>query len=392
MNIVLRHLILLLAIGFTSHACYSIEIPEGSTAFELDGHIFINGSVNGVPATFIYDSGSDNLYLDSDYLASSALSKMPFAKAKANIAGAGNSKGASVPLIIDALKLQIGAKKAEATLSPVIGLKDIVGRKADAMIGNGILLDMPLEINYGKGYIKQHPKLDAAITHGYTKIPLEIIGNRLYVNGTIMVDGGTNVKGLFQIDTGSGGSVILSANAMKVLKTAKLNLIRSKTLSAGIGGSSENVDFRVNGVCFFDTIPDVMVSASLNSQGAFAGEKYKGVIGNKILALYDLIIDKGAKTLYLKRNGSQSGSLDHLPPLGLSITDRTDVNDGWTVNRIYEDLPASQAGISLGDIILEVDDKPVTDISSPHKFLNESKTPIILKVKKTDGSTNSISF
>lgn len=376
----------LFAICFASLVSYPIEPHDGTMAFELDGHIFLNGSINGRPATFVYDSGSDNLYLDSDYLSNSELSKKPLAKANAHIAGAGNSKGETVPLILDALHLQLGAKNCDASLTPVIGLKDIVGRKADAMIGNGILLDMPLEINYGQGYMKQHPKLDDAITEGYAKIPLEVKGNRVYVDCAITFNDNCKVKGLFQIDTGSGGSVILSANATKDLDLADLNSTRSQTLNAGIGGSSENINVLASNVCLFDSIPDVMVSASLNTQGALAGEKFKGVIGNKILSLYDLIIDKGSKMLYLKRNGNQIARLGQLPALGFSIMDRTDKNEGWIVNRIYEGMPASQAGVSLGDIILEIDGKSAKAIPSPHQYLNDCTVPIDLKVKKPDGT------
>ena len=132
----------------------SAEIPEKAIPFILDSHVYIQGVLaDSVPVSLIYDTGADRLYMDKDYMDLSSFGKLPFRKGKAKMGGAGNDGLQTVTIIVDTIPLQMGSVVYKEHITPIINLREILGRHTDGMIGNNAVFGRPLLVNYTDGYL-----------------------------------------------------------------------------------------------------------------------------------------------------------------------------------------------------------------------------------------------
>ena len=145
----------------------SAEVPEKALPFILDSHVYIQGTVmDTIPVSLIYDTGADRLYMDKDYVELSSFGKLPFRKGNAKMGGAGNDGAKTIPIIIDPITLKMGDVIYNEKITPIINLREILGRHADGMIGNNAVFDNPLMVNYSDGYLLPLDSLTPSMLDG----------------------------------------------------------------------------------------------------------------------------------------------------------------------------------------------------------------------------------
>lgn len=366
----------------------SAEIPEGAIPFILDSHVYIQATLcDTVPVSIIYDSGADRLYLDKDYMALSDLEKQPFRKGKARMGGAGNDGAQTIPIIIDEIPMTMGKVVHKEKITPIINLREIIGRWTDGMIGNNAVFNRSLIINYSGGYLLPVDDITPDMLKEYTKIPAQFNDNRIDIEGELRIDSVQTLKGTFRLDIGCGSTVILTHAALKKLNLEAKPKVRSYYSAYGVGGDGTDINFRADSFAFLDTLTNIVISASQNDRGALSERNHLGVFGNDIISHYDWIIDAPHNTIYAKRNGNLKDDYRHSTKTGLGYTDRTDICDGWIVSALYEKSKAKNAGFEIGDIILSVNDRPVKDISWEEQRNGLHLTgPTKYQVRKADGS------
>lgn len=374
--------------SFLSLKCND-NISEGTIPFIFDRHLYLKITLNDtISATIIYDTGADFLYLDEDYLKLNNLQDAFGKKGFAKMGGAGNSDPQRVTIFIDPVKINFGNINYRNKITPVIKLRDILGRHTDGLLGNTHILSSALEINFSNRYIKQLKEpLSEKFLDKYTKLEARFEKNRIDVKAKLEIDSTNTVEGWFRVDLGSGGSVSLTNEI-----TSSLNLDRTpkayfETQAGGIGGGSEEILLRAKKLCMADTIENIVIKCSLNKKGALSSDKpYLGLIGNKIWSLYDIILDPANSSVYVKRN-NESGIYSQSSTTQMEVFDRTDICDGWIINGLYKDGIAEQAGLEIGDIIIAINDRPVKEIT-----WEEQRKGIVLKgktkytVKKKNGN------
>lgn len=367
----------------------SAEIPEKAIPFILDSHVYIQGTVmDTIPVTLIYDTGADRLYMDKDYMDLSAFGKLPFNKRKAKMGGAGNKGAKTIPIIIDPITLNLGNVAYQEHITPIINLREILGRHTDGMIGNNAMFDRPLLVNYAEGYLLSLDSLTASTIDGYSKLPAKFNDNRIDVECELTIDSLQSVKGLFRLDLGCGSTIVLTNSTLKGLDLNGKPQAECYYSNMGVGGDGTDVIFRAESFRFLDEIHNVVASASYNTKGALSGRPYAGIIGNDILCHYDLIIDASDNALYARRNNNTDNSYQRSSTIQMGYIDRTDITDGWIVSSMYKGGIAQQAGFDIGDIILSINGRPVKDISweEQRKGLGLSGLTTF-EVKKKNGET-----
>lgn len=380
---------LLLGVIVAAITTASASIPENAIPFILDSHVYIQGTLaDTIPVSLIYDTGADRLYLDKDYMQLSAFGKLPLKKGKARMGGAGNDGAKTVDIIINPLTLQTGSVRHTETITPIINLREILGRHTDGMIGNNALWTKPLIINYTEGYLLPVDAVTPNMTEGYVRLPAQFNDNRIDIECELRVDSSQTLKGTFRLYLGCGSTIILT-NATRT----KLNLNNKDQAvcyysNMGVGGDGTDVNFRADSFKMLDELTDVVVSASYNTQGALSDRNHLGIIGNEILCHYDLIIDAPGKAIYAKRNSNTDTSYQKSSTLQMGYVDRTDICDGWIVNSLYENGISQAVGFEIGDIILEINNRSVKAISwdEQRKGL-ELKGETTFKVQKKNGET-----
>lgn len=339
-------------------------VPDGAIPFVLDSHIYIQATIaDSVPVSLIYDTGADRLYLDKDFMEQSYFGKLPLKKGNAKMGGAGNNGIQTVPIIIDPIIVTMGNVEHNETITPLINLREILGRHTDGMIGNNAVFNKPLIINHTDGYLMQFEKLTDDMLAGYTKLPANFNDNRIDIDMELRIDSAQTVKGAFRLDLGCGSTVILTNETL-----GKLNLDGKRTADCyysnmGVGGDGSDVNFRAESLRFLDDWDDIVISASYNTEGALSDRPHVGIIGNEILRHYDLIIDAPNESVYARRNSDDNTDYQHSSKTQMGYLDRTDICDGWIVSSIYDKGIAQKAGFEIGDVIISINNRPVKDIT-----------------------------
>lgn len=363
-------------------------IPEGAIPFIFDRHLYFQCTLNDtIPVTLIYDTGADFLYLDQDYLKLNNLQNAFGRKGRAKIGGAGNSGPQSVEIFIEPVKIHCGDMEYQNKITPIIKLRDILGRHTDGLLGNTHLLTSPLEINFSEGYIKQLKKpFKDDLLDNYIKLDARFEKNRIDVKAKLQIDEKNTLEGWFRMDLGCGSSISLTNEAASSLNIDDIPKAYFRTQAGGIGGGSDQFIIRAAQFCMTDTLKDIVIDYSVNEKGALSfGKPYLGLIGNKIWSLYDIVLDPENSSVWVKRNKNKGvymqSSVTHMETF-----DRTDIYEGWIVNGLYKGGIAEKAGIEIGDIIITINNRPVKEITweEQRKGLNLNGE-VEYTVKKADG-------
>lgn len=194
------------------------------------------------------------------------------------------------------------------------------------------------------------------------------------------------VKGCFLMDLGSGGSVSLTQETSSSLRIDHLSRVRFSNQAGGKGGDTENYTLRAETFCMADTPKNLVVDCSLNTKGALStGRQYKGIIGNEIWSVYDIVLGLVHSAVWVKRNSNEEtftlSSTNHMV-----YVDRTDGTDGWIVNGLCRGGIAEKTGIELGDVIIAINNRPVKDITWAEQREGLGlKGETVYTVKKKDG-------
>ena len=344
-----------------SHA----SIPGGTIPFIFDSHLYLQVRLNDtIPVTIIYDTGADFLYLDEDYLKLNNLQNAFGKKGIARMGGAGNNEPQSVDIFIEPVKIHCGELDYQNKITPVIKLRDILGKHTDGLLGNTHLLNTPLEINFSESYIKQLKEpLSADSLDRYHKLEARFKDNRIDVKANLQIDSANTVEGWFRMDLGCGSTIILTNETASAFNFMDVPKAYFRTQAGGIGGGSEEVTIRAAKFCMVDTLENIVIDYSLNEKGALSSDRpYIGIIGNEIWSLYDIVLDPVSSSVWVKRNENQ-GTYAQSSVTHMVTGDRTDICGGWIVNGLYKGGVAEQAGIEIGDIIVAINNRPVKEIT-----------------------------
>lgn len=303
--------------------------------------------------------------------------------------GAGNGGPQLTEIFIDPVKIHCGALEYQNRITPIIALRDILGRHTDGLLGNTHLLRSPLEINFSEGYmLPLKAPVPTERLADYVKLEARFENNRIDIRARLQIDDKNTLDGWFRMDLGCGSTVILTNEAASTLNLGELPKACFRTQAGGIGGASEEVIIRAAQFRMADTLENLVMKYSLNEKGALSSDKpYLGLIGNEIWSLYDIILDPANASVWVKRNADK-GTYMQSSVTHMAAFDRTDICDGWVVNGLYRDGIAEKAGIEIGDIIIAINGRPVKDIpwEEQRKGL-DLQGETIYTVKKADGRT-----
>lgn len=365
-------------------------VPDGAIPFIFDGHLYLKSTLNDtIPVTVIYDTGADFLYLDEDYLRLNNLQYAFGKKGKARMGGAGNGEPEQIDIFVSPVKIHCGEQEYQNKITPIIKLRDILGKYTDGILGNTHLLKTPLEINFSESYIRQlREPLLADLLDNYTKLDARFEDNRINVKAKLQIDGKNTLEGWFRMDLGSGSSITLTNETASTLNLTDVPKAYFYTQAGGIGGGSDDVTIRAAKFCMTDTLENLVIDYSLNEKGALSFDRpYIGIIGNEIWSLYDIVIDPANSSVWVKRNNDR-GTYYKSSTTHMAYVDRTDICDGWIVNGLYKGGIAEQAGIEVGDTIIAINNRPVKKITweEQRKGLG-LKGKTTYTVKKKDGKT-----
>lgn len=323
--------------------------PLAIIPFEMDGaHILVYGSVNGseqIPFTF--DTGGSTSLIDTEKAKDIGL----------EISGKTQGLGASGPIDFNyslGNTLVIGDLVFEQSMFVTTSLAQLrdFGSKTYGVLGYQEISKYVIKIDYEKKKLTFYDKDQYSYDGKGMKIPIGLEMQIPSITCTLQLADGTNVTGSFLIDTGA--ALYGSMNTPSVIKyKAVESLAKSYEIeAAGASGNFKMTSGRIGSLSLgnetFDDLPFTFNSAT---SGALASSSYVGIIGNRIMRRYNIVLDYSRKKLILEPNVFH---MEKYKVNASGILTTTNSEGRLVVKEIIKGSPADRAGIKTDDIITSV--------------------------------------
>ena len=240
-------------------------------------------------------------------------------------------------------------------------MSEYEGRPVGGVLGMDLLQNFVIRLDYIHQTIEFIDPKSFSGEVPANAVTLEVKRLRPYVEAGIADRTDGFATGNFLVDTG-GGTISLSSGFISAHPQLDLRS-RGKSNIGGAAGGFEATSALCHGlelgkstltdVPFFITSGDPVRANSSNAGG---------LMGNAIWERFDLVLDFPDKKLFLNPNANFDAPFKHnLYGFGLKTTG-ADLSQ-MVVCDLSPHSPAAQAGVKLGDVLLQVDATPTTSLN-----------------------------
>lgn len=342
----------------------NVEFAAGRSAlnipFEFEfNQIVLRVRVNeSAPLRFLFDTGAGASLLSARRAAAFNLKKADNVTAR----GVGGDVEGSLAKGVSLGVPGVTALNQRLVLLP-IDFPFCEARDIEGIIGYDFIKEFVVEINYEAHTIS----LFDPATYQYRARGEElrlVIDETPRVRMSIALPGQAPIEGLFEVDTGSDGTITVNSpfvNRHALLKALSAQVANNER---GLGGESKRVDARLDHMQLGRfRIAAPLVGFSLDAQGAMAAADNDGPIGNEILRRFKVTIDYSRQRMMLEPN-SHLGDPFESDMSGISIDAEGKDCRIFKVAEVSEKSPAALAGILAGDEIVAIDGKAANQFTS----------------------------
>jgi hypothetical protein len=333
----------------------ALKIP-----FELTGNlILLQGRLNdSEPSWFILDTGATDTVIDSQ------LAKTLGLKAVGRTVGTG-SAGTATATIFKGTSLNLqNIEASNLTLYglPIDFLSAPLGRKVSGVIGNDILKQLVLEIDYASQALNFYEPENYQYSGAGDIVPI-IIEGYPFIRARITLAWRRIIEGKFEIDSGSTGAITF--NTPFVNRNRLLDSVPKSNQSrlGGVGGSAVAFSGRLKSMSLGSfQLENLIARFSRARRGDDASAKYDGLIGGDILRRFKVVFDYSRRRMILEPN-SQFSEPYESDMSGLDLATEGDDFSVVVVNEVENGSPAAEGGIQDEDIITAIDGHPVKELT-----------------------------
>jgi hypothetical protein len=330
-----------------------LVFPNGQRAVEvpfeaMSGHLFVRVMLDGRgPFRMLFDAGGANI----------------LTKETAQLL-AGEGKPVPKSLLVNTTSIngvdltgqRYTVADIEGFLRRVEGLDDVAG-----VLGLEWFVRMPVKIDYARSRLTFYDPASFKYAGTGTRVPIATRGRLPLVSGSI--DG---IAGMFEIDTGSRGSVtLMPAFAAKNDIEKKLGAKNEAITGAGVAGPVRAALARGKSLKLGTVeVPNPVVAIPrMSGDAAAAGARtdLAGNVGFGVMRQFAVTYDLPNDSLYLERY-LNFGTPDIADRSGMWLER---VSEGYTVVDVVAGGPAAQAGIKPGDVIVEFNGFPAVQTPLP---------------------------
>lgn len=352
--------------------------PVARVPFEVRSHhVVARGSVNGDSAWIVVDTGAGSSVVDDDYAR----------RLKLEAVGEAEAMGAGGTVTVREYgSVTIGLPGIEVVKDgipgiPLAALAVRGGHPMDVILGHELFEQNVVVLDYAAGVMEIYER-------GRARPPARGVASRLtfehnhpYVEGEITFADGRRRAGRFVLDTGSSLGLMLVARGDERAAVIASFPRTLESFGRGVGGELQNVvgragALRVGGL----TVERPIVVVPAANGGRIAAPGTIGNIGGAILSRHRVTFDYAGAEVRFER-GAGAAEPFETDMSGAAITMEA---EGYTVRRVANDSPASDAGLREGDLVLAVDGKPAAGLtlSDLRQLLQGEGRRVKLEVKR----------
>lgn len=350
--------------------------PITTVSFELFGdHIIIPVSIdNSEPLDFIFDTGSGLTVLDSKISSELGLSGKEIKM---------NSTRSSMELLkhneieINGFPIE---KNIKVYATDLEHLEISLGRDIDGIIGYDIMHHHTIKINYANKSMEIYEHGEGPKSG--VEVPFDLNISIPTINGEVVLNNNEAHKGTFFVMTGAGTSVDFNSPY-----AAKYDVLSKtgKHYSYVVKGLSEDETLHYEGhVLSFkfagETLEDLPIGISQANSGIQAHDHVGGIIGNKVLSMFNITIDVPNRRMYFDKN-ENFGKKMTVNCSGLDLQ-FSHGEPHLLIHRVFENSPASEAGIEVDNELIAINDVPVSSLALPDikRMLRQEGETVTLKI------------
>lgn len=375
--------ILSLFLGITAFA----QTPITSIPFELFGdHIIIKVSVDdSEPLSFIFDTGSGYTVIDEDVAKELGLSGKSIDM---------NQASTTWHLIKHntiAINHFLMEKNTKVYSTDLDHLEISLGMDLDGIIGYDLLRHHAINVNFDNQMMNVYNLGEGPKTGD--GIPFDLHISIPVIKGSVVLNNGESHPGTFFVMTGAGTTLDFNspyAKQWSVLdKTGKHYSYLVKGLS---DTETPHYEGHVESFTFGkQKIDDLPIGVSSAASGIQADKKVSGIIGSQILRMYNFSIDYGSKMLYVQKDHTYDANFQ-VNCSGIDVQLSSN-KDKVMIHQVFDDSPASEAGIKVNAELVKINGKTMADINlADVKKMLKMKGETVNLVVKQDGAEKSVSL
>lgn len=335
--------------GAVVHARPDADAASAATVVPIQvqsGHVYVDVEINGEgPFHFLFDTGASNI------LTPTTAKRLGLA-VRANVEATGTG-GAQAGGSTAVASVRLGDAMLSHQTFYVLDLPPGTSDDApvDGLIGFEWLDQFLTRLDYAAGTLTFYTTKGARYTGSATPARLSFRGRTPQIDGK--VDG---IPGRFSIDTGSAGSLTLSAPFVADHDLATRYHAGARMMSArGIGGPVYALPARADLLDLGTaTAKRPVTFLSQQRTGTSVRKDTAGNIGFGVLRQFTIIFDYPRRQIYFEPNANW-GQPDLADRSGLRL-ERSDT--AFTVTFVVKGSPAGTAGLQVGDRIVAVNAAP----------------------------------
>ncbi|MEO1053657.1 MAG: aspartyl protease family protein [Bacteroidota bacterium] len=356
--------IVLIVFAFNTVSCTARQsdtpVLVDVVPFEMDGaHILVYANVNGSdPVPFTFDTGGGTSLIDTEKADEIGLKTTGTSQAQ----GAGGNAQFQVTR---SNTIKMGNLTFEDCSFLTISLAHMrqLGAKTYGVLGYEQISKYVVKIDYEENKLYFYDKKRYKYDGDGKEIPIKLESRIPSVEAQIELEDGTTVSGRFLIDTGA--AMYASMNTPSVVEYDAIGKLSKsfEVLASGATGEFKLINGRVNklklGESEFSRLPFMFNTIN---EGALADPDFVGIIGNRVMRRYNIILDYRNDRMILEPNRFYDDAF-RVNASGLLILAEDD--DRLVVSDVIADSPAAKLGIQKGDEIISVDDIQGTTQTRP---------------------------
>lgn len=331
-----------------SHVEVPFDYIQGFIVVDVDFNRFL-------PLKFIFDTGAENtLILKKDItdllgltyskrisLIGSDLSNLVFAYITRNVSLKFANSGR---IVQDLLVLE----------EDLNNLDKITGVNIDGIIGASIFKNLVVEIDYRRSLLVFHdPVKYRGPRSSFNSYGLTVIRNKPYLAAQTSIGDNDSIEIKLLIDTGASLNYLLHENTHPDIELPE-HIIPGQ-IGTGISGSLQGFMGKVNYLKFGDYSFDRLTTSFQNLDSSVIDNSVyvrNGIIGNKLLERFTVIIDYPNEQIHLKARRWHFNKPFKYDKSGLVIFAIGRNFDRFYVRNVIKGTPAESAGLRQGDFII----------------------------------------
>jgi len=343
-----------------------LEVRKGASRFEIpfqyvNDFILIEVLFNDVfPLTFIFDTGAEHTILTKREITD--ILQVNYRRTFTLIGA--DLQTELYAYLAQGVKLQLNNLRAVNRSILVLAedyfkFDEISGIKIHGILGADFFRRFIVQIDYTRQKIILHDPTSFKIPKKFETLPIELHRSKPYVGVPVTLQNDTTIQAKLLIDSGASLALLLYTATHPKLQLPA-NVIRSN-IGLGLGGYLEGFLGRVGEIVVADTplggvVTNFQDISSVGVDSSYLNNR-NGILGNKTLNRFDIIINYVEEELYLRPNKWHKKTFNY-DKSGLYVAAFGTYLNEFTIFDVIEGSPAAEAGLRTGDQILSVNHWP----------------------------------